>query len=103
MEIPVLVEPLTDRKGYRATVGSPFSLTVDGETRDEAVGNLHRLTRDRLGSEGELRTMEVVSGNPWTDLAGFLPDDDLTHEWMEIMKDRRRLANESPDGLLPEV
>jgi len=45
--------------------------------------------------------LEVATGNPWVDLAGFLPDDELTRQWMEALEENRRKANESPDGLLP--
>ncbi|HVK12176.1 MAG TPA: hypothetical protein VM597_25715 [Gemmataceae bacterium] len=103
MEIPVLVEPLIDRKGFRATIGGPLSLSADGETREDAIDNVKRLTRDRLGPEGEIRGLALSTGDPLAELAGFLPDDELTREWMEIMNERRRQANESADGLLPEV
>ena len=103
MKIPVLVEPLNDRKGYRATVGSPLSLAADGETRDESIAKLKSLTENRLGNEGEVRAMDVCVAKVPADAAGFLPDDELTREWIEIMKERRRLANEPPDGLLPEA
>ena len=103
MEIPVLIEPLTDRNGCRATVGSPLSLSADGETRDDAIAKLKSLTKDRLGLNGEVRAMDVRAADISSQSTQFLPDDALTREWMEIMNERRRLANESPDGLLPEV
>ena len=45
--------------------------------------------------------MDVNAGNPWVDLAGFLPDDELTRRWLDTLRENRRKANESPDGLLP--
>lgn len=47
--------------------------------------------------------MELELGNPWIDRAGFLPDDERTREWMEILKENRKKANEAPDGLLSGV
>ena len=35
--IPVLIEPIANN-GFRATGGLPFAITVEGATRDEALG-----------------------------------------------------------------
>ena len=39
MNIPVLIEPIANN-GFRATGGLPFEITVEGATRDEALGRL---------------------------------------------------------------
>ena len=39
MNIPVLIEPIANN-GFRATGGVPFEITVEGATRDEALGRL---------------------------------------------------------------
>jgi predicted RNase H-like HicB family nuclease len=38
MQIPILVEPVTNN-GYRATCGPPLAVSAEGATRDEAVEN----------------------------------------------------------------
>jgi hypothetical protein len=101
MQIPILIEPLPNSKGFRARTGEPLSLSAEGATRDAAVHQLESLAKGKIASGVELGVMEVQTGNPWVELAGFLPDDELTREWMEILRENRRKANESPDALLP--
>ena len=103
MEIPVLVEPMPNGSGYRAKSGEPLELSAEGATKEEAFRQLQRLASSKLAGNVEIVPMEVRTGNPWVDLAGFLPDDRLTSEWMEILRENRRLANESPNGMLPGV
>lgn len=103
MEIPVLVEPLPSGKGFRARAGDPLGLSAEGATRDEALHQLQSLTNGRLSSGAEIVPMHVGTGNPWVDSAGFLPDDELTREWMDILRENRKKANEAGDGLLPGV
>jgi hypothetical protein len=103
MEIPVLIEPLPNGKGFRAKTGEPLSLSAEGTTRDDALSQLQSLTSGRLATGAEIVPMAVKTGNPWVDLAGFLPDDELTREWMDILRENRKKANESVDGLLPGV
>jgi len=47
--------------------------------------------------------MELNERNVWKELGGFLPVDDLTKEWLEILRKNRRQANNSTDGLLVRV
>jgi len=101
MQIPILIEPLPDGRGFRAKAGDPFSLSAEGPTRDEAIRCLRAQLNGRLRAGAEILPMELPSSNPWTDLAGFLPDDELTREWMRTLEENRRKANESADGLLP--
>jgi hypothetical protein len=101
VQIPVLVEPLPDGRGFRARSGEPLAMSAEGPTKDEAMRELQKLANGRLGGDAEIIPMEVKSGNPWIDLAGFLPDDDVTRRWQDILRENRRKANESPDGLLP--
>jgi predicted RNase H-like HicB family nuclease len=46
MKIPVLIEPIAD-DGFRATGGTPFEVTAQGTTREEALARL-REAIDRL-------------------------------------------------------
>jgi hypothetical protein len=101
MQIPVLLEPLPDGRGFRARAGEPFDLSAEGPTKAAAVQGLRDAARGRLAGGAEVIPLEVATGNPWVDLAGFLPDDELTRQWMEALEENRRKANESSDGLLP--
>jgi hypothetical protein len=101
MQIPVLVEPLPDGRGFRARAGEPFDLSAEGPTKAAAIRGVQDAARDRLAGGAEVVPLEVATGNPGVDLAGFLPDDELTRQWLEALEENRRKANESPDGLLP--
>jgi len=103
MQIPILIKPHQNGSGFRAKMGEPLSLSAEGLTRNETLQELRSMTELRLESGTEILPMEIKSGNPWLDFAGFLPDDELTREWMDILKANRKKANESPDGLLAGV
>ena len=79
MQIPVLIEPVAGN-GYRAKVGGPFSMTVEGATRDETLRKVHEQINQRLKNGTEIVQIEV----PEATLAGFLdPHDPLVKEWEE--------------------
>jgi hypothetical protein len=101
MQIPILVEPVTNN-GYRATCGPPLAASAEGATRDEAIGKLELLLRDRLSSGVEIMAAEVparVLENPWVKYAGMFKDDPMFTEVLEIMKENRRKDNEDPGYL----
>ncbi|MBO0696788.1 MAG: hypothetical protein J2P46_00200 [Zavarzinella sp.] len=101
MQIPVLVEPLPDGRGFRARAGEPLDLSAEGPTKAAAIRELQQAARGRLAAGAEVVPMDLVSGNPWDELGGFLPDDEATRQWLDALRENRRRANESPDGLLP--
>ena len=101
MQIPVLIEPLSDGRGFRARAGEPFDLSAEGPTKAAAIQELQHAARGRLASGAEVVPMELNGGNPWNDLAGFLPDDQMTRQWLDALDENRRKANGSPDGQLP--
>ena len=49
MNIPILIEPIANN-GFRATGGLPFAITVEGATRDEALGRLRAEIDRRMAS-----------------------------------------------------
>src|SRR5262245_12462895 len=98
MQTPVLIEPLPDGRGFRARLGERLAMYAEGSTKEDAIRELQKLANGRLSGDAEIVPMEVKTGNPWVDIAGFLPDDDLTREWQDILRENRRIANESPDG-----
>jgi hypothetical protein len=103
MEIPVLVEPLPDGRGFRARTGHPFDLAAEGPTKAAAIQQLQRATHSRHAGGAEVIPLELSAGNPWADLGGFLPDDEATRRWLEALEANRRQANESSHGLLPQA
>ena len=103
MQIPILIEPLPNGLGFRARVGETLSLSAEGTTKQDALSQLEVLTSGRLSSGGEIVPMELNERNVWKELGGFLPVDDLTKEWLEILRKNRRQANNSTDGLLVRV
>src|SRR4051794_40101253 len=100
MQIPILIEPLPDGRGFRAKTGDPLGLAAEGPTKAEAVRQLKELANGRLAGGAEVVSMELAAGTPWADFAGFLPDDELTRQWMDALQENRRKANADADGLL---
>src|SRR6516165_5466564 len=101
MQVPILVEPVTDN-GYRATCGPPLALSAEGATRDEAVDRLELLLRDRLSNGVEIVAAEIparVLENPWVKYAGMFKDDPMFAEVLEIMKDNRSKDDVDPGYL----
>lgn len=52
--------------------------------------------------EEEAETERLVEkakaeGNPWAKAAGIFKDDPLFNEWVEIMRENRRKADEDPN------
>jgi hypothetical protein len=100
MQIPVLLEPIPGNR-YRARSGEPLVLSAEGRTRAEALHNLELLVSQRLAaSQAEIAHIDVsaVSENPWRLYAGSLPKDDpMVQEWIQIMEENRRKADEDPE------
>lgn len=91
MQIPVLIEPLTDRPGYVARSGGPFGLTAEAATPDEAVRRLTDSLQRRLRAGAQVMTITLPEPAPTAPvIGGWLPDDDLTREWQEAVEDYRR-------------
>lgn len=101
MQILVVVEPLPNGRGFRARASELLDLSAEGPTKAAAIQELQKAAQGRLAGEAEVVPMELATGNPWNDLAGFLPDDELTRQWLDALQENRRKANEAPDGLLP--
>lgn len=84
MELPVVIEPLPDGSGFTAHIAGPFDLSAAAATAEEAHRQLAALLQRRLQQGMELRTLTV----PATGAAerGWLPDDELTQEWIQLMQ-----------------
>lgn len=97
MDIPVLIEAV-EKNGYRASSGSPFALSAEGTTPDEAMNNLQQLIQARLNAGGEIRALHLsVPSNPWLRLAGILPDDPLFDDFEQAIARRRQEIDQDPD------
>src|SRR5947209_214643 len=98
MEIAVVIEPLPDRSGFKASVAAPLALSAAGATAEAAHRELASLLLQRLEQGMELRRLTVPA-----DDTGWLPDDELTRDWLEQVRqyraecdaaDRARLCND---------
>jgi hypothetical protein len=107
MELPVLIERHPDRVRYTARLGEPFNLTVEAHTADEAQQRLTDALQHLLQKGAELRSISVPSVLSAGPKGGWLPDDDLTREWLQAVQqfrdecdeaDRHRLLNDASGG-----
>jgi len=98
MQVPVLIEMLPDAS-FRATAGAPFCLTAEGKTRDEVLQKIRGLIDTKLTAGTEVVQLDVpIQENPWLRLAGTLdPEDPIVQEWLQIMEENRRKADEDMD------
>src|SRR5208283_4039938 len=72
MNIPVLIEPIANN-GFRVTGGLPFAITVEGATRDEALGRLRAEIDRRMASGAIVVPLEITptDENRWVQGAGM--------------------------------
>jgi predicted RNase H-like HicB family nuclease len=89
MEIPVIIEPLPNQGGFTARLGPPFDLTAQAATAEEARLQVTALLQHRLEQGLEVRAIYVpVEAKPMA-RTGWLPDDELTQEWLQHVQDYR--------------
>jgi len=98
MKIPVLIEPIAN-DGFRATGGSPFEVTAQGTTREEALARLREAIDHRMVEGSVLVPLEIntTEENPWDAVAGMFRDDPLFDEWQEAIAENRRKVDEHED------
>jgi hypothetical protein len=89
MELPVIIERLPDSRGYTARLATPIPLSAEGATAEEAHRELAALLRRRLAEGVELRSLTVPVPGGTGPAAGWLPDDELTRDWLQHMEDYR--------------
>ena len=103
MNLPILIEPLVARPGFSAYLGSPFDLSAEADTVEAAVQQLTQAVTDRLRSGAMVGSISLPSIPP----GGWLPDDELTQEWLQAVQDyrdqcdkadRERFSNDPDDG-----
>jgi hypothetical protein len=102
MQLPIVIEPLPDRSGFTAHLATPFALSATAATAEEAHRQLAELVQRRLQQGMELRTLSVPVGGVGGANGGWLPDDELTQDWLQQVQqyreecdaaDRERLGN----------
>jgi predicted RNase H-like HicB family nuclease len=100
MRIPVLVEPL-EGKGYRARAGEPFALVAEGKSPHDAIQKVRKMIEEKVRGGAALTHVEIaLNDNPMlADIGSLDPDDPMVQEWLEIMAENRRKADEDPDYL----
>jgi predicted RNase H-like HicB family nuclease len=97
MEIPVLIEPVAGN-GFRARSAEPLGITAEGATSEEALQKVRQEIQNRLAAGTRLVSVEVPSDHARARFAGIYSDDDpLVQEWLEIMAENRRRADEDPN------
>lgn len=89
MELPVIIEPLPDARGFTARLATPISLSAEGATAEEAHHELAALLGRRLEEGMELRSLIVPVSVARGSAAGWLPDDELTRDWLQQVQDYR--------------
>jgi hypothetical protein len=89
MELPVLIEQVPEGDRYSARLGEPFNLTVEAATPDEAQERLRDALRRRLRQGAELRSIIVSPGALAGANGGWLPQDELTQEWLQAVQEFR--------------
>jgi hypothetical protein len=73
MQVTVLVEPFTDGAGYRARAGEPFSFSVEGATRPEAVNALEAVLRARIERGATILNIQLGPTVPLIRTSGAWP------------------------------
>jgi len=102
MELPVVIQPLPDRSGFTAYLAAPLHLSATAATAEEAHRELAALLLRQLQQGMELRTLTLPVAAPSGLGGGWLPDDELTGDWLQLVQqyraecdaaDRQRLEN----------
>lgn len=86
MEIPVVIEAVGP--GYRARCRHPVAAEADGDTRFAALTDLEALLAAR--GVGPFTTLPIEADQPWMATAGWIPDDDVTADWLAAVAEYRR-------------
>ncbi|MEO8494890.1 MAG: hypothetical protein ABI614_07455 [Planctomycetota bacterium] len=95
MEIPILVEPISDN-GFRATSGGPLGLEIEAPSRQEAIDKLRELIDRRIAGGAEVVGVEIGgSQHPLAPFAGILRDDPLLQPWKNAMAEYRAQTGDS--------
>jgi hypothetical protein len=107
MQLPVVIEPLPDGRGFMAHLAAPLQLSAQASTAEEAERQVAALLHQRLQEGIQLRALTVPLTTARGSEPGWLPDDELTREWLQEVEayraecdaaDRARLDPAPPQG-----
>src|SRR4051812_32345341 len=83
VELPVVIERLPDGTGFTARLDTPLHLSAEAATAEEAHHRLAALLQRRLEEGLDLRTVTVPVRAACGAQPGWLPNDELTSEWLQ--------------------
>lgn len=89
VELPVMIEPLPDRSGFTARLAASFDVSATAATPEEAHRQLAVLVQHRIEDGMELRTLHVPGAAGGGPEGGWLPDDELTRDWLQLVQQYR--------------
>jgi hypothetical protein len=110
LELPVVIEPLPDRRGFTARLAAPFNLSAQAATAEEAHRQIAVMLQHQLQHGVELRSLSVPLTGAGEAGGGWLPDDELTRDWLLQLEqyraecdaaDRERLLQDLDPGATP--
>jgi hypothetical protein len=84
-----VIEPLPDGNGFTAHLAAPFALSAVAATAEEAQRQLVALLQRRLQQGMEIRTITVAPAATAGAPGGWLPDDELTRDWLQLVDQYR--------------
>ena len=94
MKIPVLIEPLADRR-FRAS-GAAWEMSAEGQTSEEALERLRLEVQQRLSHGSQVTFLDTeqlapnkASEHPLARFAGCMKDDPLYDEWQSAVAEYR--------------
>lgn len=82
MDVPVVVAPVG--ADYRARCRHPVAAEATGATRYEALHALEAALVGRVPGPLTLLPLEATPDKPRVAAAGWLPDDDLTRQYLDL-------------------
>jgi hypothetical protein len=100
MQLPVLIEPLPEGKGFVARLGDPFNLSATGPTAAEALLSLQAEYRHKLDEGWQVVGLPAPLVPTLPPPGGWLPDDELTREWLDHVEAFRRERDEEDRRIL---
>jgi hypothetical protein len=92
MSMQVLVEPLPDGSGYRASTGAPLHITATGATPEAALEVVGRQVAEKWDQGARLYTLPTVPIYPPTGLPP--PTDEEMRDFWTGVEDVRRQYEE---------
>ena len=107
MKTEVLLERLPDKR-YRAKGSGRFALTVDGDTREDALNNFREAAVALVPKDAEIVEIDIPirsdapKDDPWASFAGWLKDDPWLPLYLEAIAENRRIDEENENRKMAE-